>query len=177
MMTRIVLFILAGLLLLSGSAYAQNTTPYIAGTSGLTNGHVVTSGATVGQLTDGGAAISAAGSNTFTGTVITTPTTIAASGNVDLSSTGGVCGKPLQYTGASAGTLTVLATATPGCSVPVYPTSTGLATIAAAGSGTIVANAACTTNARTLGVHSVIWVTVQSNAGSAPVINVSGDCG
>src|SRR5271157_3329712 len=77
MMTRIVLFILAGLLLLSGSAYAQNTTPYIAGTSGLTNGHVVTSGATVGQLTDGGAAISAAGSNTFTGTVITTPTTIA----------------------------------------------------------------------------------------------------
>lgn len=42
-------------LLLPVAAWAADTVPYISGTAGLTSGHLVTSGATVGQLTDGGA--------------------------------------------------------------------------------------------------------------------------
>ena len=42
-------------LLLPTAAWATDTAPYISGTGGLTSGHLVTSGGTVGQLTDGGA--------------------------------------------------------------------------------------------------------------------------
>lgn len=53
-------------LALAGAAQAQNTIPYVSGTSGLTSGHLVTSGSTVGQLTDGGVAGTAAAINTGT---------------------------------------------------------------------------------------------------------------
>jgi hypothetical protein len=88
-----------------------------------------------------------------------------------------LCGQWLHYTGASAGTLTVLNTAVVGCDVNVLATNTGLATIAAQATGTIVGNTACAATPRTKGRYSVITIHITSNAGTAPIINISGDCG
>jgi hypothetical protein len=110
------------------------------------------------------------------GVAITSNANITGSQNLDLSQTGNLCGRTLHYTGAGAGTLTVLATAFPNCNVTVVATSTGLATIATAG-GTFKSNTVCTATPRTKEAGSAIWVHVISNAGSAPVIGVYGDCG
>jgi hypothetical protein len=116
------------------------------------------------------------GVNTF-GTVIGSHSDVSASGNIDLSATGGLCGKTIHYTGASAGTLTVLATAVPDCNATVLATSTGLVTIAAAGSGTFKSNPVCTATPRTAASGSAIAIHIISNSGSNPLITLAGDCG
>ena len=140
-----------------------------------TDGSGVTSWAAAGA---GNAVLSAnqtwTGINTF-GSVIAAPTTISAAGALDLSPTSAICGKLVLYTGTT-GTLTIPNTGTPGCNVGVTAASTGLATIAVTG-GTFHSNTACTATPRTKEAGSTLWVAVQSNGGTAPVINVSGDCG
>jgi hypothetical protein len=118
-----------------------------------------------------------AGNNIYTGTNLVTPgAALTASGNIDLSATGSWCGKSMIYNGAAAGTLTILATAAAGCGVPVTTITANLATIAVTG-GTFNSNTPCTANPRTKEKGSTIFVLILSNAGSAPVVNVSGDCG
>lgn len=113
------------------------------------------------------------GKTTVSGTVVGSHLDFSATGAITL---GAACGKHVRYTGASAGTLTVNAAEVADCAFDVAATSTGLATIAASG-GSFIANTACTANKRTKETGSVLWVKVDSNAGSAPVVIVSGDCG
>jgi hypothetical protein len=137
-----------------------------------------TSGATLGLLnankTDSGNNIHS-GVNTFTGTVVGSSITPTATGAIGL---GAYCGKHINYNSASAGTLTINSAEIADCAfdVTAIGSSTGLATIAASG-GSFKSNTACTATPRTKEIGSTIWVKVISNAGTAPVVTVSGDCG
>lgn len=113
------------------------------------------------------------GVETYTGTVIGSHVDFSATGAISL---GAACGKHVRYTGGSAGTLTINSAEVADCAFDVVATSTGLATVAASG-GSFIANTACTAQKRTKATGSVIWVKVDSNAGTAPVVIVSGDCG
>jgi hypothetical protein len=113
------------------------------------------------------------GNTTVSGTVVGSHLNFAATGAITL---GAACGKHVRYTGTAAGTLTINAAEAVDCAFDVVATSTGLVSIAASG-GTFIANTACTANKRTKETGSVIGVRVDSNAGSAPVVVVSGDCG
>lgn len=105
--------------------------------------------------------------------VLTAPVTLTATGSLDARTQ---CGLPLHYNSASAGTITISANAVAaGCNFPVVAVGAGLVTIASG--GTLVGNTACLATPRTKGQYSTIWVEILSNAGSAPVVNVSGDCG
>lgn len=144
-----------------GTAAAVNT-----GTSGATIGVLNANNTYAGNNTHSGV-------STFTGTVVGSHVDFAATGSIGL---GAACGKTVRYTGGSAGTLTINAAEIADCNFPVIATAAGLATIAASG-GSFIANTACTAVKRTKETGSVIWVHVDSNAGSAPVVSVSGDCG
>lgn len=80
---KIARFLLAAALAsLAVPAFAQNTIPYISGTSGITSGHCLQAGATVGQITDAGAPCGS-GSTAFsaiTGSTNTSAAMVVGSG-------------------------------------------------------------------------------------------------
>ncbi len=101
---------------------------------------------------------------------------ITATGNVDMAQ---ACFIPLNYNSASAGTLTFPDVAGfAGCITSISESSTGQATVAAAGSATVVANTtACTTNKRTAGQYATITVQVLGDSAGHPIYKVAGECG
>jgi hypothetical protein len=110
--------------------------------------------------------------------IVTAPTSFTATGAIDMTTTGtaSLCNLPATYNSSSAGTLTIGSGASPGCITTVTALGTGLATIAVTG-GSFVSNTACAATPRTKGQGSTIGIQIISNAGSAPVVSVSGDCG
>jgi hypothetical protein len=118
--------------------------------------------------------------------VVLPPVTFTATGNMDMSLTGtgttsasstaSVCNAQLQYNSASAGTLSILATAFAGCSAVLTQLGAGKPTIAVTG-GSFASNGACATTPSPAGQGAVIGIQVQSNPGTAPVVTISGTCG
>lgn len=177
------IFYLVGLLLLATPALAQNTIPYESGTGGLTNGNLVKSGATVGQLQD--AALSAAQTPQLNvAGAWTAAQTFAAvlGGENDQSGTTYTlaatdCGKTVAISNASAITVTIAASIVPAagttCNIAIRQDGAGQISVtgSAVTAATLVSAHSYT---KTFGIHAIIGLELTTIGATATAV-LTGD--